>query len=51
MAGSEWTGCELARVVKRAKAISAFDLDEIWTELLAGIGEPVRCKRPAFRRS
>jgi len=35
----------------RLRRFFSLALDEIWTELLAGIGEPVRCKRPAFRRS
>ena len=39
-----------AENLDRLRRFFSLALDEIWTELLAGIGEPVRCKRPAFRR-
>jgi len=40
-----------AENLDRLRRFFSLALDEIWTELLVGIGEPVRCKRPAFRRS
>jgi len=42
---------EEAENLDRLRRFFSLALDEIWTELLAGIGEPVRCKRPAFGRS
>ena len=48
---SNLLGTDEAENLDRLQRFLSLALDEIWTELLAGIGEPVRCKRPAFRRS